>query len=359
MGELTAGLVLDLGSLSVLAPTAVAVCQGALARATSLPDQQLFVIWAEALALTADRSDGKDRIAVSGPTWLQAASREVCKRGPALAAYVDKRNASTRTELLDFLLWGQPGEIVADLIDALWNHASEGLRRCLADLIPDLIENAEEAGMHALAGSHSLGNRAAFDRIVDLAEAADETLPFMALGGLALWRRFGQRSLPYCVRLLPYALSQTDPGQRMEVVRAYVGDGGGIEVWLAAIREISVGDPKVASPLVDQALRAMTERFRDDRTSLARGLAYAFDSGAPLGLLKRLGHAYQRAMISQEIEGDKGGPEDRRAAEILADLFGRQAKRRTAKRPAKPKRKLGRPPGPDGQLALPLGKDEG
>jgi hypothetical protein len=361
MGEVAATLVGDFGGSPEFAPTALAICQGALVRATSLPDDRLFPLWAEALALQAAASESgrEDGVAAAGPAWLQTASREVCKRGSSLATYLDKRLAPVRAQLLDDLLWGQSSEVVADLIDALWNDASEQLRRDLSALVPDLIENAEEAGMHALERSHSLRDLATYDRIAERALAADPSLPFLAVGGLTLWRRFGLRSLPYCVRLLPYALSQANPGQRMEVVQAHVGNRVDIEAWMEAIRELSAVDPEATSSLVEQTARTMLDRFRDDRTALARALAYAERFHAPLALIKRLGHAYQRAALAQEGDGAESTPEDRRAREILALLFGGTTKRRPARPPTKTRNKTrGRPRGPD-QLALPLGEPQG
>jgi hypothetical protein len=361
VGEVAGAVVADFSAIPELVPTAQAACQSALAQATSLSDERLFSFWASALFLSGSISgrDREDPVPVAGPAWLQMASREACKRGPALASFLEMDNGDLQDLLLDELLWGQPSEIVADLIDAVWDHASERLRRELSELLPDLIQNAEEAGMHALDSSHSLRDMAAFDRIAEACETADPTLPFMALGGLVLWRRLGLRSLPYCVRLLPFALSQTAPGQRMEAVQAQVGKGADIEAWLEAIRELSACDPDAISPLVEQTVRAMLDRFRDDRTAFARALAYAERFGAPLGLLKRLGHAYQRAALAQDADSVEATPDDRRATEILRSLFGGGLKKRPTKRPTKPKgRTRGAACDAAGQLALPLGEDE-
>jgi hypothetical protein len=367
MGDGAASLVLSLSTVAALRPTALAVCQSALGRAASLPDDRLFRLWTFALALSAHLHDDDpdERGADPGPAWLQATSREVCKRGSALVTYLDKSIADVRGRLLDDLLWGQPSEIVAELIDVSWSGASESLRRDLSALLPDLIENAEEAGMHALEASHSLHDLAAFDRIAQLANAADPNLPFLAVGGLALWRRFGARALPYCVGLLPYALSQAKPGQRMEVVQSFIG-GRDIDVWLEAVRELSAGEPEVTESLVAQTVRAMLDRFRDDRRALARGLGYAEKFHAPIDLLRGLGHAYERAALAQEIDGAEVTPEDRRARAILDLVFGGRLKKRAAKPPTKRKRKkksndenkTGKRSGPDGQLGLPFGENE-
>jgi hypothetical protein len=278
--------------------------------------------------------------------------------------YLDKQSGPILAKLLDDLLWAQPSEIVADLIDALWNDASEDLRRRLSELIPDLIENAEEAGMHALEGSHSLRDLATYDRIAELAEKADLNLPFLAVGGLTLWRRFGLRSLPYCVGLLPYALSQAKPDQRLEVVKAYVGNRVDIDAWLEAIRELSDRAPESVASLVEEAVRTMLDRFRSDRSALAHALEHAERFDASPGLLKRLAHAYQRATLAQENDGAELGPEDRRAREILAFLL--RGKMKTTKKPPAPRtkrpttrrNKAPRPDGPDGQLLLPLGEEK-
>jgi hypothetical protein len=374
MGDVAATLVGDFGGSRELVPTALAICQGALARATSLPDERFFSLWGAALSLGASISEATSitegtraaRAAASGPTWLQSASREVCQRRATLVTYLDKQSGPILAKLLDDLLWAQPSEIVADLIDALWNDASEELRRRLSDLIPDLIENAEEAGMHALEGSHSLRDLATYDRIVGLAEKADLNLPFLAVGGLTLWRRFGLRSLPYCVGLLPYALSQAKPDQRLEVVKAYVGNRVDIDAWLEAIRELSDREPESVASLVEEAVRTMLDRFRSDRSALAHALEHAERFDAPTGLLKLLGHAYQRATLAQENDGAgaEPGPEDRRAREILAFLL--RSKMKTTKkppaartkRPATRRSKAPRPDGPDGQLLLPLGEEK-
>jgi hypothetical protein len=347
-----------------LASLAIRICQSALARAASMSDEHLFPLWIQMLHLNAPppEVEPEDRLWFPGPTWLQAASREVCKRGKSLAAYLDKLDPHDRAKMLDSLLWGQPSEIVADIMDALWKDASEGVRRELAHMLPDLVEMAEKDSSDILWGSRSLGDAAAIDRIGLAASKADPDLPFLAAGGLPLWRRFGLRLLPYFVELLLYALSQaSQPSQRMEAVKAYVGNRVDIEAWLEAIRELSAGDAKVLPALIMETSQAMLDRFRTDRIALARALEYTVKFDMPFSLLKTLAHAYQRAALA---DGAEPTPEDERAQVVLGRMFGtmtRKPKKPRAKGRAKRRSKTPRRPelqSRSSQLELPLDEND-
>src|SRR5450759_4421048 len=351
----------DFRCIPGLASLAISICQSALARASSMSDEHLFPLWIQMLHLNAPppEAEPEDRLWFPGPTWLQAASREVCKRGKSLAAYLDKLDPSARGKMLDSLLWGQPSEIVADIMDALWKDAGEGMRRALARMLPDLVEMAEEDSNDMLWGSRSTGDMAAIDRIALAASKADPDLPFLAAGGLSLWRRFGLRLLPYFVELLPYALSQaSQPGQRTEAVKAYVGNRVDIEAWLEALRELSMSDAKMLPSLIAETCQAMIERFRTDRIALARAIEYTLKFDAPLSLLKTLAHAYQRAALADSADPT---PEDEQAQRVLDRMFGGKPKKYPTKGRAKRGRKAPRKPtlqsGSD-QLELPLDEND-
>ena len=343
-----------------LGSLALDICQSALAPAASLPDERLLPLWVQTLNLNAPppEVDVEDRLSCSGPTWLQAASREVCKRGKSLAAYLDKLDSPARNKTLDSLLWGQPCEIVADVVDALWKDASEELRRALSRMLPDLMETAEEASMNVLAGSRSFADFDILDRITVAVNKADPDLPFLAALGLTLWRRFGLRLLPYYVELLPYALSQaSQPSQRIEVVKAYVGNRTDIEAWLEAIRELSKGDSEIMPSLVADTSRMMLDRFRDDRIALARAIDHTANLGAPIGLLKSIAHAYQRAALAED--GPDLTPEDERAQAVLALMFDSRTRKSSAKGRAKRRKKSSRRgKSSRGQLALPFDEND-
>jgi hypothetical protein len=349
----------DFARMPGLEYLALVICQSALSSA-ALPDERLISLWVQTLHLNASppEVDAEDRFGLPGPTWLQAASREVCKRGRSLAAYLDKLDPPARSKMLNSLLWGQPSEIVADVVDALWKDASEELRRELAQLLPDLMEMAEDASLSVLSGSRSLADLATLNRIGLVAHTADPNLPFLAAGGLTLWRRFGLRSLPYFVELLPYALFQaSQPSQRIEAVKAYVGNRTDIEAWLEAIRELSEGDSSIMPSLVVETSRMMFDRFRDDRIALARAIDYTIKLDAPIDLVKTLAHAYQRAALAED--GPDPTPEDARAQAVLALMFGSKAKESPAKHRTKRARKASRrPKSPSGQLALPLDEND-
>jgi hypothetical protein len=349
-----------------LASLATSVCQSALSRAASLSDQHLFPLWIQTLHLNAPgheaephEAEPNDRPWLPGPTWLQAASREVCSRGKSLAAYLNNLDPHARSHMLDSLLWGQPSEIVADLIDALWKDASLDLRRELAHMLPDLMEMAEEDSQRTLLGSHSFGDMATIDRIGLAASKADPDLPFLAAGGLTLWRRFGLRLLPHFVELLPYALSQaSQPSQRIEVVRAYVGNRVDIDAWLEVIRELCYSDSAILPSLIAETSRAMIERFRTDRIALARAIDRTVKIDVPFTLVKDLAHAYQRATFA---DGAEPTPEDERAQTVLALMFGGKPKKSPAKRRAKRGTGTSRKPkqrSDSGQLVLPLDENE-
>ena len=351
----------DFSRVRGLASLAVSVCQSALSRAASLADQRLFPLWVQALHLNAPpiEDEPEDRIGFPGPTWLQAASREVCRRGKSLVAYLNKLDPHARGKVLDSLLWGQPSEIVADIMDALWPDASEDLRRDLARMLYDLVEMAEEDSQRTLLGSHSFADMATVDRIALAASKADPDLPFLGAGGLSLWRRFGLRSLPYFAELLPYALAQTSqPSQRIEAVEAYVGNRVDIEAWLEVIRELSMGDATMLPSLIAETAHTMIERFRTDRVALARAINHTATLDVPFALVKNLAHAYQRAALA---DGTEPTPEDERAQVVLALMFGGKPKRSPAKGRAKRGRKVLRKPKPQdgsGQLELPLDGNE-
>jgi hypothetical protein len=356
----------EFGRVPGLASLAISICQSALARAASMSDEHLFPLWIQMLHLNAPppEAEPEDRFWFPGPTWLQAASREVCKRGKSLAAYLDKLDPHDRAKMLDSLLWGQPSEIVADIMDALWKDASEEVRRELAHMLPDLVEMAEEDSQNMFSSGRSSADMAAVDRITLAISKADPDLPFLAAGGLSLWRRFGLRLLPYFVELLPYALSQANqPSQRMEAVKAYVGNRVDIEAWLEAIRELSMGDAKMLPALIVETSQAMLDRFRTDRIALARAIEYTvkFDMprfDVPFSLLKTLAHAYQRAALA---DGAEPTPEDERAQGILGLMFGTMTKKPRAKGRAKRRSKTPRKPEPQSsgsQLELPLDEND-
>jgi hypothetical protein len=351
----------DFGAIPGLASLAIGICQSALARSASLPDEHLFPLWIRTLHLNAPshKAEAEDQLWFPGPTWLQAASREVCRRGKALAAYLHKLDPQARRKMLDSLLWGQPSEIVADIMDGLWTEASEDVRRELARVLPDLMEMAEEDSQHMLLGSRSTADLAVIERIALAASKADPDLPFLAAGGLSVWRRFGLRLLPYFVELLPYALSQaSQPGQRIEAVKAYVGKRTDIEAWLEVMGELSVGDSKMLPSLIAEAGQAMLERFRTDRIALARAIECTVRFDLPFSLLKTLAHAYQRTMLA---DGAEPTPEDERAQVVLARMFGGKPKKPPGKDRAKRGRKPLRKPklrSGSGQLELPLGEND-
>jgi hypothetical protein len=313
----------------------------------------------EALEALAAAAEPEDRLWLSGPTWLQAASREVCRRGKALAAYSSKLDRHARSEMLDGLLWGQPGEIVADIMDVLWKDASEEVRDDLARMLPDMMEMAEEDSQRMMLGSQSFADMATVDRIALAASKADPNLPFLGAGGLSLWRRFGLRLLPYFAELLPYALSQTSqPSQRFEIVQAYVGNRADITAWLEVIGELSLGDSTMLPSLIAETCRAMIERFRTDRIALARAIDRIAKLDVPLGLLKNVAHAYQRAVLA---DGAEPTAEDQRAQAVLSLMFGDRPKRSPGKGRAKRRKKAPRKTNPrsgPGQLELPLDEND-
>jgi hypothetical protein len=148
-------------------------------------------------------------------------------------------------------------------------------------------------------------------------------------------------------------------------VHAYLDKRVDSEAWLDAIRELSAAAPGSMTPLVEQTLQTMLERFREDPTELARALVCAERTDAPPGLLKRLAHAYQRAVLAQEGDGAEATPEDVRAREILGFLFGGRGTKRPkprakprSKRPSDKGKKGGASAGASGQLSLPLAEDE-
>ncbi len=341
-----------------LASLALAICEGALSAAASLPDARLFSIWEQTLHLNAPppQAHMEDQLCFPGPTWLQAASREVCKRGQALAAHLDKLDLSVRGRLLDSLAWGQPSEIVADVIDAVWKTASDNVRRDLARILPDLIDLSEKTSLTALVGSRTFADLATLDRIVSDADKADPDLPFMAAGGLSLWRRFGLRALPYCAELLPFALSQaSQPRQRIEAVTAYVGNRTDIEAWLEVLRELSMGESEMLPSLIGETCRLMIDRFRNDRIALARAVNQTMGLSAPFAVVKVVAHAYQRAALAED--GAELTPEDERARELLGFMLGHENKKSPRKiRPARARKTSRKKQG--GQIALPLDEDD-
>jgi len=354
-------LAIDLAGQPGLASAALRICQGILTRAETLPDPRLFAIWLLALDLNgpADDVDQEDLHNVPGPTWLQAATRAVCGRATALAACLDQLDPKVRDDRLDDLVWGQPVDLVADLIDAVWTVASEDTRRSLASIIPALITTAEDLSLDRMASSRSLGHMAIFDRIAAAADTADPDLPFFGAGGLVMWNRLGLRALPYHEWLLPFALSQAhNVGQHVEVVKTYVAGKADIHAYLEVMRELGQGDSRILPPLVDETCRLMIERFRNDRVALARGLIDAATLGAPWLYQKKLAHAYQRAVLV----GDDAAvtPDDRRAVKIMASILGEQdrspRKSQTGKgRKANQRRK---PKQSKEQLPLPLDEEE-
>jgi hypothetical protein len=261
--------------------------------------------------------------------------------------------------LQDSLLWGQPSAIVADIMDTLWKDASLEVRQELARMLPDLVEMAEEDSQNTILGARSSADLATIERIALAASKADPDLPFLAAGGLALWRRFSLRMLPYFVELLPYALSQTSqPYQRIEAVKAYVGDRVGIEPWLEVLRELSLGDAEMLTSLMVETSQAMLERFRTDRIALARAIDYTVDLDTPFSLFKTLAHAYQRAALADRAEPT---PEDERAQRILDQMFGEEPKKLPTRGRAKRKRKASPKPNLQRggrQLDLPLDEHE-
>jgi hypothetical protein len=336
---------------------ATSVCQSALSRAAALPDEHLFPLWVQALHLNAPpfAAEPEDRTRHPGSTWLQAASREACSRGKSLAAYLNKLAPGLRSQMLDSLLWGQPSEVVADIVDALWKDGSEAVRKDLARMLPDFIELAEEDSQRMLLGSQSLPDLATIERIATAASKADPDLPFLGAGGLTLWRRFGLRLLPYFVELLPYALSQaSQSSQHIEVVKAYVGNRTDIEAWLEVVGELSESDSTMQALLMKDTCKLMIERFRTDRIALARAIGRTVDFDLPFGVLKDLAHAYQRAALA---DGAEPSPEEDRARAVLAVMFGDRP--RKSPRKGRTKRKpLRKPAPPSGTSQLDLPFDE-
>jgi hypothetical protein len=221
------------------------------------------------------------------------------------------------------------------------------------------MEMAEEDSQRTLLGSRSLADMATVDRLALAASKADPHLPFLAANGLSLWRRFGLRLLPHFVELLPYALSQTShASQRVEAVKAYVGNRVDIDAWLEVIRELSDGDSIVLPSLIAETFHAMIERFRTDRIALARAIDHAVKVDVPFTLLKDLAHAYQRASLADSAEP---APEDERAQTVLTLMFGGRPKKSPAKRRAKRGTGTSRKPklrSDSGQLVLPLDENK-
>jgi hypothetical protein len=210
-----------------------------------------------------------------------------------------------------------------------------------------------------MLGSQSFADMATVDRIALAASKADPNLPFLGAGGLSLWRRFGLRLLPYFAELLPYALSQTSqPSQRFEIVQAYVGNRADITAWLEVIGELSLGDSTMLPSLIAETCRAMIERFRTDRIALARAIDRIAKLDVPLGLLKNVAHAYQRAVLA---DGAEPTAEDQRAQAVLSLMFGDRPKRSPGKGRAKRRKKAPRKTNPrsgPGQLELPLDEND-
>jgi len=351
----------DLARVPSLAAVALKVCQGVLSKAEALPDQRLFAVWALAMALNAPprEDDEEDLCNVPGPTWLQAATRALCKRGKALASSLDGLDAQVRDDLLDDLAFGQPVDLATDLIEAVWTDASEETRRSLAATIPALITIAEETTLERLASSRSSGQQAIIDRIAAIADAADPDLPFLGAGGLLLWRRLGPRALPYHAQLLPFALSQVrTPAQQREVVKDYLGGKADILAYLEAMRELGMCESESLVPLIDETCRLMVERFGEDRVALARGLAYAARFGAPWRHQRTLAHAYQRAVLA--ADDAEPTPDDRIAVRIMTTILGEQLASPRKKQADRGKKTTQRRKTREakGQLKLPLDEKE-
>jgi hypothetical protein len=351
----------DFARVPELAALARVTCQSALSRAASLPDQHLIPLWIQALHLNAPRPEAEpeDQLGLSGPTWLQAASREVCRRGKALANYCSKLDGHARNRMLSSLRWGQPGEIVADIMDVLWKDASEEVRGDLARMLPDFIEMAEQQSEYQLQDSLSLADMATVERIALAASKADPDLPFLAAGGLSVWRRFGLRSLPYCAELLPYALSQaSEPSHRFEIVQAYVGSRVDIDAWLEVIAELSLGEAAMLPSLMVETCHAMIERFRTDRIALAHAIGRIVKLDLPFSLLKDVAHAYQRAVLADSAEPTS---EDEEAQTLLRLMLGDRPKKSPGKSRTKRTKKAPRKTDPrsgTGQLELPLDEND-
>jgi hypothetical protein len=170
----------------------------------------------------------------------------------------------------------------------------------------------------------------------------------------------GLRSLPYFAELLPYALAQTSqPNQRIEVVKTYVGTRKDIEAWLEVIHELSMGESTMLPSLIAETFHAMIERFRSDRIALARAIVRMTPFDVAFALFRNLAHAYQRAALTDAAEPT---PEDERAQFVLAMVFGDNKPRKSpGKGRAKRKKKDTRKPdlqNGTSQLELPLDGSE-
>ncbi|MGD0837562.1 MAG: DUF6109 family natural product biosynthesis protein, partial [Polyangia bacterium] len=358
VAEVIAG---DIAKIPALAPFALLFCEQALASAPKLPAEQFFPLWARALVLHSPRPKSSDekherRLA---PAWLQSASQQACERGDELAAYL--KGLEGRARLVDALARGLPHTITVDLVDAVWNEASDEVRRDLVEPLDDLILDAEDASIErVMANPHSM-DYAHVERAVAAAQAADPGLPFFAADGLKVWRRLGQRALPFNARLLPFAIFDSkDPSRHFDLACAYVGQRTDIAAWLEVVDEVRECNTPAVLPLAQKIERHILQHYASDRPALVRALLWGNRTAAPHAFMRALACAYQRVALRPgdsptAEDGPEASADAKLAAKIAASVLRLGAKTRSRPRPARKSRQK-KPPAhqPAEQLALPL-----
>ena len=350
----------DFDKIPPLAPLALKVCETALAGAQALSERQFFPLWSRALLLNAPPPQDPDEEPMHwpGPAWLQSASRLACQRGPALAAYLSSLDNPARVRLVDAMVWGQPPEITANLIDAVWNDASAEVRRVLAAQLDEVILDAEDSTMERMTANPWSIDQARLERIIAAQDSADPDLPFLAADGLQMWRRLGLRALPFNARLLPFAMfAAGDPSRYFEVAKAYVADRPEIDAWLEILEEASCSDSPAVALFCLEVVRHIGERYSDDRPALARGLLWLGRSRASLHLGYALAQAFERAdLATPDVPRT---PDEKLAARIARRLLGTRAKAaRKTQTPRKPKKPPRRRAKVSEQLELPMDEEK-
>ena len=354
----------DFAEIPPLAPLALQVCEHALARARDLAPTPFFALWSQALALHSPRPEHPDdeRERSPAPAWLQSASRLACERGKELGSFLATLAGWARARWADALAWGLPYLITVDLIEAVWNHANDEVRRDLAERLDDLILDAEDASIERVMSNPRSVDFTYVERMAAAAEAADPGLPFIGADGLKVWRRLGAKALPFNVRLLPFALFEAkDPSRHFDAAKAYVGNRPEIDAWLEVIDELQECDTTALVPLLTQIERHVLGRYQDDRPALARALIWGYRTRARLDFVRDLAHAYARASLTNGLEVIA---DEKLAARIAAIVLRLGTKARGTKPSAsKPKKRKPRQPRSNEQrelfqLDLPLPIDE-
>jgi len=353
----------DLAKIPALAPLALLLCEQALAGAPELSADQFFPLWARALALHSPRPKAGDeeREQRPAPAWLQSVSRRASARGAELAAYLKGLEGWARARLVRALAWGLPYTITVDLIDAAWKDATDEVRRELAEPLDDLILDAEDATLERLMANPYSADRAHVERAVAAAQAADPGLPFFAADGLKVWRRLGPRALPFNVRLLPFAIfDSNDPRRHFDLASACVGQRTDIDAWLEIVDELRECDTAAVLPLLGEIERHILQRFASDRPALVRALLWGNRTEAPVRFMRELARAYELVALfprNARAAGDRTelGADDKLAAKIVALVLRLGAKTRSKPpTPRKPRQKKSRARQSAEQLDLPI-----